>query len=35
MGKKALITTVVSVFVFALIYFALQYGWHWVVEDIK
>jgi predicted secreted protein len=34
MGKKALITTVVAGVVFAIIYFALQYAWPWVV-DIK
>jgi predicted secreted protein len=32
MGKKALITTMVSAIVFAMIYFALQYAWPWVVE---
>jgi predicted secreted protein len=32
MGKKALITTIVSAVVFAMIYFALQYAWPWVVE---
>jgi len=32
MGKKALITTMVSAVVFAMIYFALQYAWPWVVE---
>ncbi|MFZ5673776.1 MAG: DUF1467 family protein [Pseudomonadota bacterium] len=30
MGKKALITTVVSAMVFGLIYAALYYGWPWV-----
>jgi predicted secreted protein len=32
MGKKAVITTVVSGIVFAVIYFALQYAWPWVVD---
>jgi predicted secreted protein len=32
MGRKALITTMVSAVVFAMIYFALQYAWPWVVE---
>jgi predicted secreted protein len=32
LGKKALITTAVSVVVFVMIYFALQYVWPWVVE---
>ncbi len=30
MGKKALITTIVSAIVFGLIYVALYYGWPWV-----
>ena len=30
MGKKALVTTVVSAIVFALIYGAILYGWPWV-----
>jgi predicted secreted protein len=30
LGKKALITTVVSGFVFAIIYFGILYGWPWV-----
>jgi len=30
MGKKALITTLVSAIVFAVIYFGIRYGWPWV-----
>lgn len=30
MGKKALITTIVSAIVFGAIYVALYYGWPWV-----
>jgi predicted secreted protein len=35
MGKKALITTVVAGVIFAMIYFAIQYGWPWVVGGAK
>lgn len=34
MGRKALITTVVAAVVFAVIYFAIRFGWPWVVGDI-
>ena len=32
MGRKAIITTVVSAIVFAIIYVSIQYFWPWIVE---
>ena len=32
MGRKAVITTVVSAIVFAIIYGSIQYFWPWIVE---
>ena len=32
MGRKAVITTVVSAIVFAIIYVSIQYFWPWIVE---